>query len=407
MRYQGGDIMKTIEWGGIAMAAAALGLVAAGTAAAGPHARVHPVPAVAIQVIAAFDNPEAVIFSADGRWLFVSNSAELGDRSGGLSFGAGEGYISKLEVLPSGRLKMVEEKLIDGITAPLGMGVLPVATDKFPAGTIFVCAGSALQSDSSGQPITDPARLRSKLIAFDVDGNVLGEIDTGTGSVFDQINGSPIVLINALGFDREGNLYVADTAFGGAQYDPPVTDKSGLWKIPHESLDALAGGMAAPTPPSFMAIPGNPDGVEMSPIDGKIYVNTVGPVAGAPDPAGGGIYALTDVGGTLPAPFDRDLGALDGLDFTDGGTMLNTQIKGDVPTSLTVNCPNQPATQLEIEPSGPMVELAGPADIAIRGLSDGTTLVVVPELTARDATPGDDEITVLALPPEFDAACGG
>jgi len=30
---------------------------------------------------------------------------------------------------------------------------------------------------------------------------------------------------------------------------------------------------------------------------------------------------------------------------------------------------------------------------------------VIPELYARDATPGDDEVTVLALPAGFDAAC--
>jgi hypothetical protein len=32
--------------------------------------------------------------------------------------------------------------------------------------------------------------------------------------------------------------------------------------------------------------------------------------------------------------------------------------------------------------------------------------VVVPELFARDPTAGDDEVTVLAVAPGFDAACG-
>ena len=31
----------------------------------------------------------------------------------------------------------------------------------------------------------------------------------------------------------------------------------------------------------LLAIPDNPDGVEVSPADGMLYVNTVGPVAGA------------------------------------------------------------------------------------------------------------------------------
>ena len=56
----------------------------------------------------------------------------------------------------------------------------------------------------------------------------------------------------------------------------------------------MASGKKAPTAPEFLAIPGNPDGVEVSPIDGMVYVNTVGPVAAAPDPANGGIYAISN-----------------------------------------------------------------------------------------------------------------
>ena len=42
----------------------------------------------------------------------------------------------------------------------------------------------------------------------------------------------------------------------------------------------MASGKKAPTAPKFLAIPGNPDGVEVSPIDGMVYINTVGPVEG-------------------------------------------------------------------------------------------------------------------------------
>jgi hypothetical protein len=87
--------------------------------------------------------------------------------------------------------------------------------------------------------------------------------------------------------------YVADTAFGGNQFDPPFEGKGGLGMIPQGSLDALADSQSPAEPPVFLAILGNPDGVEVSPTDGKVYVNTVGPVGGAPDPANGGIYSLT------------------------------------------------------------------------------------------------------------------
>lgn len=373
------------------------------------HSGIHPVPAVIKQVIPSFDNPEGAIFSADGRFVFITNAAELGPlRSDGFAWGEGEAYISKLEVQASGELTMVNDKLITGLTGGLGMGVLPVDTPSLPAGTIFACMPHAPMRDADGQVITDPSRMRSNLLVFNVDGETLGEIDMGQGSLFEEINGSPVLIPNAIGFDASGNLFVADTALAGDQFDPPFENKGGVWMIPVGALDALVAGNRPEEMPVFLAVPGHPDGVEVSPLDGMVYVNTVGPAAGAPDPAGGGIYALNMdnfASGEVPAPVDRDLGALDGLDFTRGGTMLNTQIRSGIPAYIPVNCPGQTATMLVLQPSGSAADLSGPADIAVRQLADGSHLVVIPELTARDDTPGDDEVTVAMLPPNFDAAC--
>ena len=384
-------------------------VMAAGSAYGQVHSQVHPVPAVLKQVIASFDNPEGSIFSADGRFVFVTSAAELGpSRSDGFGWAEGESYISKLEVLASGELKMVNDKLITGLTGGVGMGVLPVSTATFPAGTIFACLPHAPLRDADGQVITDRNRMRSKLLAFNTDGQVLGEIDLGHGSLFEELNGSPVLIPNAIGFDASGNLFLTDTALAGDQFEPPFENKGGVWMIPAGAIDDLAAGKRPAQLPLFLPMPGKPDGVEVSHLDGNVYVNTVGLAAGAPDPIGGGIYALTMSNfetGDLPPPIDRDLGALDGLDFTRGGTMLNTQIRSGMPSYLTVNCPGKTATMLVIEPGGSAADLSGPADIAIRQLADGSHLVVIPELMARDDTPGDDEVSVVLLPPDFDAAC--
>ena len=151
------------------------------------HAGVHSTPAVVKQVLKNFDNPEGAIFSHDGKFVFISNSAEIGDRGAGFSWTENEGYISKLSVNSNGTLTMVEEKLITGISSPLGMGVLPVSTGMFPAGTIFACVGAAPIVDQDGKTITDRNRMRSKLLAFNTDGKILGEIDTGAGSIFEEL----------------------------------------------------------------------------------------------------------------------------------------------------------------------------------------------------------------------------
>ena len=41
----------------------------------------------------------------------------------------------------------------------------------------------------------------------------------------------------------------------------------------------------------------------------------------------------------------------------------------------------------------------------VRRMADGSQLVVVPELTATGPNNNNDEITVLLLPPNFDAGC--
>jgi hypothetical protein len=69
-------------------ASAIVGVFMAGSAFAEIHADVYPTPAAIIQVLKAFDNPEGAIFSADGSHVFISNSAEIGDR--GPNFGWAE-----------------------------------------------------------------------------------------------------------------------------------------------------------------------------------------------------------------------------------------------------------------------------------------------------------------------------
>ena len=398
--------VRTLGKGAGSTALCALAMAGAAGVPTAQAQEKFPVAAAVIQTLAEFDNPEGAVFSSDGKLVFISNAAEIGDRAEGLGWAEGEGYVSKLAVTYDGQLRMTASQLIKGLTGPLGMAVLPVATDEFPEGTIILAAGSAPLVDSDGQVVKDPSRLQTKLIFFSTQGDVLGEIATGSGSKFQEINGAPVALLNAIGTDAEGNIYFADTAFGADQFDPPFEPKGGVWMIPHGSIDALATGGEAAEPPVFLAVPGNPDGIEVSPEDGKIYVNTVGPVAEAEDPADGGIYALTKediTGGTLPDPVDKGLGALDGLAFTDGGLMLNSQIKGDVEAQIYVHCPAGKAQVLEM--NNAQDGLMGPADLAVHELANGAQLVVVPELMARDATPGNDEVTVMTLPPDFSEGC--
>jgi len=351
-----------------------------------------------LQRLKAFDNPEGAIFSADGKHVFISNSAELGMPDKGFHWTHKGGYISKLAVQSDGTLKMVNEKLITGLTGPLGMAVSNHATHKFPKGTIFLAEAWAPLAEADGTEVKDPSVLDPKIVAFNESGKVLGSIKLGASSPAGKVSGVTATLANALAFDKDGNLYLADTGIGGGLFNPPVVAKGGgVYMFPLSSLDDLADNKDAPL--SYIAVPdGGPDGIEVAP-DGAIHFNTVGQAAGLKDPAMGGQYRLTKEdfkSGTLPAPFNTGLGALDGLDFA-GAIRLDTEI---VKTNSVVVTP--PFSKPQMLGYDQEIKLAGPADIAVRKQADGSYLLVIPELAATSPNNKDNPVTVIRLPADFD-----
>jgi hypothetical protein len=370
----------------------------ANTAGAADPLKPYPVKGQVVQQLNAFDNPEGAIFSADGQFVFISNSADIGTPDKGLHWTHRAGYISKLAVQADGSLKMVNEKLVTGLTGPLGMAVIPVATKKFPAGTIFMIEAWAPLAEPDGTEIKDASVVDPKIIGFDSDGKVLGAIKLGAGSSAAKAAGVSATLGNALAFDKEGNLYAIDTGVAGAQFNPPIATKGGgAYMFPVASLDTLADGQSATV--SYIPTPeGGPDGIQVAP-DGTIHFNTVGPVAGLKDPADGGMYRVTKEdfkNGKLPAPFATGLGGLDGLDFA-GDVRLDTEIKNT--SSVVVTPPSGTPMMLTYDKE---IKLAGPADIAVRKMSDGSYLLVIPELSATSANKTDNPITVVRLPANFD-----
>lgn len=370
----------------------------ASTAALAAELQPYPHKGQVLQRLNSFDNPEGAIFSADGKYVFISNAAEHGDAEKGFSWTQGAGYVSKLEVQSDGTLKVVEEKLITGLTAPLGFAVIPTSTKKFPKGTIFVVQATAPLVDTDGNPVKSAEGRTPKITAFDVDGQVLGEISLGAGSAAEKAAGVIATLGNALAFDKSGNLYVAETGIAGGSFEPALPTKGGgIFLFPKSSLDDLAEGKDAKI--SYLPVPeGGPDGIEVGP-DGAIHFNTVGVAAGLKDPAEGGQYKVSkrDIEkGKLPAPFGKGFGALDGLDFA-GKARLDTEIKNT--SSVVVTDSKGKAYMLTYDQD---IKLTGPADIAVRKQDDGSYLLVIPELAATSPNNKDNNVTVVRLPKGFD-----
>ena len=143
---------------------------------------------------------------------------------------------------------------------------------------------------------------------------------------------------------------------------------------------------------------GGPDGLEVA-WNGVIHTNTVDKAAAMEDPAQDGMYRLTKedfMHGTLPEPFATGLGALDGLDFV-GTVRIDTEIVNT--NSVVVTPAFGKPMMLTYDQER---KLAGPADVAIRKLADGSWLTVIPELSATSPNDTDNAVTVVRLPADFD-----
>ncbi|HUW32479.1 MAG TPA: hypothetical protein VM223_12780 [Planctomycetota bacterium] len=358
----------------------------------------YPVKGKLVQTLNSFDNPEGAIFSADGTFVFISNAAELGMPDKGFHWIQKGGYISKLAVQPDGSLQMVNEKLVAGLTGPMGMAVLPKATGRFPAGTVFVVTGGCFLAQADGTPITDRARHNTRLVAFSDEGKILGGIPMAAGSAFEKASKAPVAQPNALAFDADANLYVTDTGNGGDALRPRLKARPGVYRVPHDSLDALAQGKQPPVPLAFIPIPGGPDGVEVDPDDNSVHVNTVGAAAGIDDPVKGGMYRIIDyyfTKGKLPSPFVKGVGALDGLTFA-AGKRLDTQIMPQ--NAILVTEPNEWPARLLVEPA---IDPTGMADIAAFTRDDGSILLVIPDPSWLTPNDKQNPVYVVRLPSRF------
>jgi hypothetical protein len=282
-------------------------------------------------------NPESCDLLPDGETFVFGNCTLM---VGHPAYRAGQGivYLDKQAFISRGRIgfegevALTDRQLITGLTATLGLDVLRRGTASFPAGTVFICEGANPTTRPGEQVLVDVTRLRPRAFAFDpIAGKAIGEIGLHSDSpigrafnAFDQPNGMAI--------DGHGNLYVGDIPNGNPDAPLPPPTPPGVYRIPHEALDALAAGDdAAARSVRRLDMEGFVNGLAASPIEDVVWAVSCHP---GHDPVNGGLYRLTPDDferNRLPPPVLRDLGILDGVGVTRRGTLLvSTPVTGDV-----------------------------------------------------------------------------
>lgn len=328
-----------------------------------------------IQVLSGLDNPESVAFSADGKWLFVTNcaSGEFGaDQHGG--FVSGQASVSKLSVAADGTLAIVKAKFATGLTAALGVTVSTKPFGPYPAGSVFACVGGALAVHDDGSYVNDAKELGTGVVILDPEtGGALGKIDLGVGSAIAVALGHPLLLPNGIAFDHEGALLVADSGFGGEHLKPAIRAQPGLLRITLTAKGDVSGH-------TFTPVSGGPNGVAWNETEKAAYWVT----CGGKTPEGGALYRNG-------RPVALGIGESDGLCFTPAGTVIVSRFKGDL-----VAIRNGAATPIPFEKP-----FNFPSDIKLRTLADGSSIVVVPEQEAWNAAPWGQSLKVIRLPAGF------
>ncbi|HSI36558.1 MAG TPA: hypothetical protein VK986_23435 [Tepidisphaeraceae bacterium] len=333
-----------------------------------------------VQTVDGLNHPLGVAVSRDGKFLYVTNTAHTG--AGGMLEGGGS--VGKYAIGDDGRLTAVNAALARGLTAPMGIGVLPKATKTFPAGTLFVSTGTTYACDAAGELIVDEKRLKPGVTMIDPDtGATLGFIPMGsktpvarslTGGDRSRPGGQPVYGPAGLTFGADGDLFVCDVGQPGEHVEgksPSWLPRPGVLRVRHRELDAAAAG-GAELNVAFVSVRFVPVAIHFTPLDGgNLFWACAGQGAG-----GGAVWRTT------PDTFGQsntvrnvigDLGPLTGVGITSRGTCFMSRADGDL---VLIN--RQKIDQLRFAYEDQPV-FATPGAFVFHVLPTGETVCYLPE----------------------------
>jgi DNA-binding beta-propeller fold protein YncE len=337
-----------------------------------------------IQTLPVFNHPASTAVSLDGRYLFVTNSSST---LNGLEYN--KGSISKLELQPDGRLKMLKTDFVQGLHAPMGIAALPKATGRFPAGSLFVSTGMTSGVDDKGARIDDITRFNPGVSIIDPEsGKALGFIPVGPKHAVSR-GAHHIVLAPAgLCFDSDGNLYVCDLGNTGKDLEPEVIGIPGIIKIGRTAIDAYAQDQEQPGL-SYLPVLHMPAAVFYSKTDDALYWTTSDGKTGA----GGAVYRSPRADFPDQAMVSNvigDQGPLMGVVITPGACLIASRIDGDL---VLINKRIMAQVGFYEDAS-----FSSPCDIKLLTLGNGYNILYVPEQEPNSSDPWKQRLRVVLLP---------
>lgn len=345
-----------------------------------------------IQTLPIFNHPQSCAASADGKYLFVTNSGATVSSILGPSFQYYGGAISKLAIDADGRLKLINLKFVDNLHAPMGIAVLPKSTGKLPAGTLFVATGTTSGLDAKGEHITDIRKFNPGVSIYDPEnGKLLGFIAMGDNHAVAKSLRHVVLAPTGLCFDQDGNLYVADSSNTGNDLDPVVLPRPGLLRINNQDIESYAADKVTANDVAFYYERHQPFAVFYSGIDDGLYWSTL--VTDSAQRTPGDIYR------TVRADFSRSVGqnvlgdaggALLGVTITPSGNLIASQANGQL-----IYIGKRVQAEVEFTENG---SFATPADIKMIKSYKGFNILYVLEQEPNSVESWKQRLRVVLLP---------
>lgn len=343
-----------------------------------------------IQTLEGFYSPSAAVFAADGRTLFVANSA-MGD------FGmiAGRGAISRVAMAGDGTLSVEKQRFIVGLNAPLGLAVLPGAVGPYPAGTLAVTVGHSWTVDLDGHRLGDDQRGVGVVFFDPTSGQELGRLLLGIDSPIARMLGHAVVDPGAVALDPTGNLYLADAA--GSEWRPDELHdvRPGVLKIAPAAVAAVAAGETPPAGSAeFAYVPDVATGLAYSAKEDALYwvtANARGDLAGAIVRLPHGDFS----GGAALETLAKEQNSLSSLCLTPAGSVVVARNGGDI---WALRGRGKPRL---VKFADKRQRFLSPGQLAVSSLADGRLVVVLPESSGAGSGIWRHRVQVFTLPAGF------
>ena len=344
-----------------------------------------------LQVLSDLDRPVAAAFGPGGDTLFVANRSR-----GTIGALRNMGSLTKFTRSDDGSYKMASKRFVVGLTAPSAIDFAPISyADDLPAGVLFLVSGTPL--------IQNEDERMSKDVTKDFIGITV--VDTTSGKILRKVNLSPaapmkmageysLISPNCLSFDKQGNLYIADTGIGGNMFmfKKQVQSQPAFYRISSDGIRQMLQG-EAPTGAQVMKVTSIPSDMRYQESDDSLYFvanHIVGATKGAVFKAGSSGFRGQFSVQTLV----RELDPLSSLVLLPNGKQLLISSSGEL------HIPRGKKASREIR-FKPEVRFSTPGRVDLLPLADGTALLAVPEETGGAGVGKGQRVKIVKLPAKF------